>query len=101
MTKLIASHQRRSQLPRNMRWFEVVSQNRGVGIRAPGSRRMLKQWRKKQDQDRDRSQCGGVKDAHAKDLMRHSDIKTTMNVYGKTVSKEMRDGNARVVRQLL
>jgi hypothetical protein len=32
--------------------------------------------------------------------MRHSDIKTTMNVYGKTVSKEMRDGNARVVKQL-
>ncbi|HTW81433.1 MAG TPA: tyrosine-type recombinase/integrase [Terracidiphilus sp.] len=45
--------------------------------------------------------ASGVKDAHAKDLMRHSDIKTTMNVYGKTVSKEMRDGNTRVVKQQL
>lgn len=45
--------------------------------------------------------ASGVKDAHTKDLMRHSDIKTTMNVYGKTVSKEMRDGNALVVKQLL
>jgi integrase len=36
-----------------------------------------------------------------KDLMRHSDIATTMNVYGAPVSEEMRKANALVVKQLL
>ena len=42
-----------------------------------------------------------VEPSRIKDLMRHADISTTMNVYGKTVSKAMRDGNALVVKQLL
>jgi len=36
-----------------------------------------------------------------KDLMRHSDIETTMNVYGRTLTPEMRTGNAVVAAQLL
>jgi integrase len=36
-----------------------------------------------------------------KDLMRHTDIATTMNVYGAPVSEEMREANALVVKQLL
>jgi integrase len=42
-----------------------------------------------------------VEPSRIKDLMRHADISTTMNVYGKTVSKEMRNGNALVVKKLL
>jgi integrase len=36
-----------------------------------------------------------------KDLMRHSDIETTMNVYGKTLTPEMRAANLLVAGQLL
>lgn len=43
----------------------------------------------------------GVEVGKMKDLMRHSDIATTMNVYGKSVSEEMRSANALVVKQLL
>jgi integrase len=42
-----------------------------------------------------------ISPAHMKDLMRHSDIETTMNVYGRTLSSEMRAANAVVVGQLL
>ena len=34
-------------------------------------------------------------------LMRHSDIRTTMNVYGDVVTDEMRQAHARVVRMAL
>jgi integrase len=39
--------------------------------------------------------------AQMKDLMRHSDISTTMDVYGKTLTPEMREANALVAGQLL
>ena len=32
-----------------------------------------------------------------KDLMRHADIKTTMNVYGKAMAEPMREANSEVV----
>jgi integrase len=41
-----------------------------------------------------------ISPAHMKHLMRHSDIETTMNVYGKTLSSEMRAANAVVAGQL-
>lgn len=42
-----------------------------------------------------------VEPAQMKDLMRHSDIATTMNVYGKTLTEEMRTANLLVAGQLL
>ena len=42
-----------------------------------------------------------VNPAHMKDLMRHSDISTTMDVYGHTLTTEMRAANELVVKQLL
>lgn len=42
-----------------------------------------------------------VDPAHMKGLMRHSDIATTMNVYGKVVTEEMRTANLLVASQLL
>jgi len=42
-----------------------------------------------------------ISPAQMKDLMRHSDIETTMNVYGKTLTPEMRAANAAVAGQLL
>jgi integrase len=33
-----------------------------------------------------------------KDLMRHADIKTTMNVYGKAMAEPMQEANSEVVR---
>jgi integrase len=36
-----------------------------------------------------------------KDLMRHADIKTTMNVYGGSMPQEMRDANAAVVKMAI
>jgi integrase len=42
-----------------------------------------------------------ISPAQMKDLMRHSDIETTMNVYGKTLTPEMRAANAVVAGQLL
>jgi site-specific recombinase XerD len=34
-------------------------------------------------------------------LMRHSDIRTTMNVYGDVITDEMRETHAKVVRLAL
>jgi integrase len=42
-----------------------------------------------------------INPAQMKDLMRHSDIETTMNVYGKTLTPEMRAANTLVAGQLL
>jgi integrase len=42
-----------------------------------------------------------ISPAQMKDLMRHSDIETTMNVYGKTLTPEMRAANTLVAGQLL
>jgi integrase len=42
-----------------------------------------------------------VSPAQMKDLMRHSNIATTMDVYGKTLTPEMRAANATVAEQLL
>lgn len=42
-----------------------------------------------------------VSPAQMKDLMRHSDIETTMNVYGKTLTPELRVANEIVASQLL
>jgi integrase len=42
-----------------------------------------------------------VDPAKMKDLMRHADISTTMNVYGKTLTSEMRLANALVAGKLL
>ncbi len=42
-----------------------------------------------------------ISPAQMKDLMRHSDIETTMNVYGRTLTQEMRVANAVVAGQLL
>ena len=36
-----------------------------------------------------------------KDLMRHADIKTTMNVYGKAMAEPMREANSEVVRLVI
>jgi integrase len=36
-----------------------------------------------------------------KDLMRHADIKTTMNVYGGAMPQEMRDSNAALVKMVI
>jgi integrase len=36
-----------------------------------------------------------------KDLMRHADIKTTMNVYGRAMSEPMREANSSVVRMVI
>jgi integrase len=36
-----------------------------------------------------------------KDLMRHSDIRTTMNVYGSALPEPMREANGKVVRMAL
>ena len=36
-----------------------------------------------------------------KDLMRHADIKTTMNVYGKAIAEPMREANSEVVRLVI
>ncbi len=36
-----------------------------------------------------------------KDLMRHADIKTTMNVYGQAMSEPMREANSNVVRMAI
>jgi integrase len=43
----------------------------------------------------------GVAPSVQKDLMRHADIETTMNVYGRSLTSEMRLANAKVVQQLL
>ncbi len=42
-----------------------------------------------------------VNPAQMKDLMRHSDIQTTMNVYGRTLTPELRAAGAVVADQLL
>lgn len=42
-----------------------------------------------------------VNPAQMKDLMRHSDIQTTMNVYGRTLTPELRAAGAAVADQLL
>jgi integrase len=42
-----------------------------------------------------------VNPAQMKDLMRHANIETTMDVYGKTLTPEMRAANALVAEQLL
>jgi integrase len=42
-----------------------------------------------------------ISPAQRKDLMRHNDIETTMNVYGKTLTAEMRAANTAVAGQLL
>jgi integrase len=42
-----------------------------------------------------------INPAQMKDLMRHSDISTTMDVYGRTLTPEMRAANALVTGQLL
>lgn len=42
-----------------------------------------------------------VSPAQMKDLMRHSDIQTTMNVYGRTLTPELRAANTFVADQLL
>ena len=42
-----------------------------------------------------------ISPAQMKDLMRHSDIETTMNVYGKTLTPELRAANLIVTGQLL
>jgi integrase len=42
-----------------------------------------------------------ISPAQMKDLMRHSDIETTMNVYGRTLTPEMRAANATIAAQLL
>ena len=41
-----------------------------------------------------------INPAHMKDLMRHSDISTTMDVYGYTLTPELRESNSLVARQL-
>jgi integrase len=41
-----------------------------------------------------------VNPATMKDLMRHSDIATTMDVYGKTLTPELRAGNSLIASQL-
>jgi integrase len=43
----------------------------------------------------------GIDIAKVKDLMRHADIGTTGNVYGKSIDSEMRKANALVAVQLL
>jgi integrase len=45
--------------------------------------------------------AANISPAQMKDLMRHSDIETTMNVYGKTLTPEMRAANTVVAGQLL
>jgi integrase len=40
----------------------------------------------------------GIPLATIKDMMRHADIRTTMNVYGGTVSDDLRDAHKKVVR---
>ena len=42
-----------------------------------------------------------ISPAQMKDLMRHSDIETTMNVYGKTLTPELRAANLAVADGLL
>jgi integrase len=42
-----------------------------------------------------------ISPAQMKDLMRHADIETTMNVYGRTLTPELRAANAAVAQQLL
>ena len=42
-----------------------------------------------------------INPAHMKDLMRHSDISTTMDVYGHTLTPELRASNSLVARQLI
>ena len=39
----------------------------------------------------------GTAPSQIKDLMGHADIDTTMNVYGRTVTEEMREANAQIV----
>jgi integrase len=41
-----------------------------------------------------------INPAQMKDLMRHSDISTTMDVYGKTLTPELRAANILVASQL-
>jgi integrase len=41
-----------------------------------------------------------INPAHMRDLMRHSDITTTMDVYGNTLTPELRKSNSLVARQL-
>lgn len=36
-----------------------------------------------------------------KDLMRHADIKTTMNVYGAAMADDMREANSKIVRMVI
>ena len=43
----------------------------------------------------------GVAPGVTKDLMRHSAIATTFNVYGRALSPEKREGNRKVVEMLL
>jgi integrase len=35
------------------------------------------------------------------ELMRHADIRTTMNIYGKTMEKSKREAHSKVVRLVL
>jgi integrase len=43
----------------------------------------------------------GIAPGVTKDLMRHSAISTTFNVYGKALSPEKREANRKVVEMLL
>lgn len=52
------------------------------------------QWSIEAERETSESHSGGVS-------MRHSDIRTTMNVYGDVVTDEMRHAHARVVRMAL
>ncbi len=44
--------------------------------------------------------ASNISPAQMKDLMRHSDIETTMNVYGKTLTAELRAANMIVADRL-
>jgi integrase len=74
------------------RWIRPAGE--AIGIEGLGFHSLRHSYRSWLD-------SAGTAPGVTKDLMRHSAISTTFNVYGKALSPEKREGNGRVVEMLL
>jgi integrase len=74
------------------RWIRPAGESMGIqGLGFHSLRHSYRTW----------LDGAGVAPGITKDLMRHSAIATTFNVYGRAMSSEKREANSRVVRSLL
>jgi len=74
------------------RWIRPAGE--AIGIEGLGFHSLRHSYRSWLD-------SAGIAPGVTKDLMRHSAISTTFNVYGKALSPEKREANRKVVEMLL